>query len=59
MFEIIGDELSMDVINIEGEVIDRLRLRKVDGRLNRDYLATAVSMADVVQYQKKNLGKEY
>ena len=49
----------MDVINIDGKVIDSLRLRKMDGRLNRDYLATAVSMADVVQYQKKNLGKEY
>jgi len=59
LFEIVGDELSMYVINIDGEVLDRLRLRKMDGRLNRDYIDTALSMADVVQYQKKNLGKEY
>lgn len=59
LFEIDGDKLKMDVIDIEGNVIDRLRLTKSRGELNKEYLGTAAPMADILSYQKKNLSKEH
>ncbi len=58
LFEIDGNKLSMQVIDINGAVIDRLKLTKTNGTLNKDYLAGAVRMEDVHRFQKANLDKE-
>jgi len=58
LFEIDGNNLSMQVIDIKGEVIDRLRLTKTNGTLNKEYLAGAVRMEDVQRFQKAHLDKE-
>lgn len=65
LFDIQGDRLTMDVIDIKGEVIDRLRLTKSGprrpgsgGRLNKEYIDSAVPMEEIQQVQKANLGKQ-
>lgn len=51
IFEIKGDKLSMDAIDIDGNVIDHLEVIKADGKLNKKYLQTAVPMEAVRVYQ--------
>jgi len=59
LFDIDAGRLKMDVIDIEGKVIDRLRLTKTKGRLDPDYLATAIKMAEVLRYQKAKADEEH
>lgn len=58
LFEIDGNKLNMQVIDINGKVIDRLSLTKTNGTLNKEYLAVAVRMEDVQRFQKAHLDKE-
>jgi len=51
LFEIKGDKLTMDTIDIEGNVIDHLEVTKTNGQLNEEYLQTAVPMETVQVYQ--------
>jgi len=59
LFEIAGDKLTMDVIDIQGKVIDSLKLTKSSGELNKEYLQTAVPMEDVQSHQEANLSKQH
>jgi len=47
LFHIKGNKLTMDTIDIDGKIIDHLEITKTDGRLNKQYLWTAVPMAAV------------
>ncbi len=47
LFHINENELTMDTFDIDGNVIDHLEIIKAHGRLNRQYLWTAVPMAAV------------
>jgi hypothetical protein len=58
IFDIAGDRLTMDAIDIDGNIIDHLKVTKTDGGLDREYLATAVPMAEIAKYQKAKLDKE-
>ena len=51
LFEINGERLTIDTIDIDGEVIDHLEISKSDGRLNNDYLQTALPMGLVRLHQ--------
>lgn len=44
VFHIRGNRLAMDAVDADGKVIDHLEVTKRNGRLNREYLQTAVSM---------------
>ncbi len=44
LFDIKSNELTMDVIDIGGRIIDHLEVTKTNGRLNAEYLDTAVPM---------------
>jgi len=37
----------MDTIDINGRIVDHLEINKTDGRLNKEYLQTAVSLEEV------------
>jgi hypothetical protein len=58
LFEINGDKLTMDTINIDGKIIDHLEITKSDGRLNQQYIEKAIPMEEIVRYQKANLHRE-
>jgi predicted phosphodiesterase len=49
LFHIKGDTLTMDTIDVDGRVIDHIEITKNGGHLNREYLSTAVRMADVLR----------
>jgi len=51
LFHIKGDELTMDTFDINGKIIDHLKVVKTDGRLNKQHLWTAVPMAAVRLHQ--------
>jgi len=52
LFHINGDKLTMDTIDIDGKIIDHLEITKTDGRLNKQYLWTAVPMEEIRRYQE-------
>ncbi len=52
LFEIDGNRLSMKTINIDGNVIDRIKLTRTDGRLDEFYVNTAVSTEAVTFHQE-------
>ena len=58
LFEINGDKLTMDTIDIKGKIIDHLEISKSEGRLNKEFLQTAIPMDEIGQYQKSNLHRE-
>ena len=58
LFEINGDKLTMDTIDIEGRIIDHLEVTKSDGLLNKEYIEKAVPMEEIGRYQKANLHRE-
>ena len=47
LFHIKGNKLTMDTIDINGRIVDQLEINKIDGRLNKGYLQTAVSLEEV------------
>lgn len=47
LFHINGDKLTMDTFDINGKIIDHIEVSKTNGRLNKQYLWTAVPMAAV------------
>jgi len=52
LFEIDGDRLSMKTINVDGEVIDRLELTRIDGRPDSARAARAVKVEAVTFHQE-------
>ncbi|MHC4642817.1 MAG: purple acid phosphatase family protein [Planctomycetota bacterium] len=50
-FNINDNKLTMDTFDIDGKVIDHLEIIKTDGRLNKQYLWTAIPMAAVRLHQ--------
>lgn len=52
LFHIKGNKLTMDTIDIDGKIIDHLGITKTDGRLNKQYLWTAVPMEEIRCYQE-------
>lgn len=58
LFEIKGNKLTMDTIDIDGNVIDHLEVSKSSNQLNEKYLDTAVSMEEIQLFQKSKLGKK-
>lgn len=56
LFHIQGNNLTMDVIDIEGRIIDHLEVTKSDGRLNDEYLETAIPMEAIdLHYRLHNV----
>jgi len=51
LFDIKGNKLTMDTIDIDGKIIDHLEIVKTDGRLNKQYLSTAVPMEEIQHHQ--------
>jgi predicted phosphodiesterase len=47
LFHIKGNQLTMDTIDINGNIIDHLEITKNDGQLNKQYLWTAVPMETI------------
>jgi predicted phosphodiesterase len=58
LFDIQGDKLIMDTIDIKGKTIDHLEIRKDAGRLNEEFVQTAIPMEEIQRQQKKNLSRE-
>ena len=56
LFHIKGDQLTMDTIDINGNIIDRLEIAKNDGRLNKQYIWTAVPMETIRLHQVLHSG---
>lgn len=52
LFKIKGDMLTMDTIDIDGNVIDHFEISKSGGKLNKEYLQTSVPMAEVLAEQR-------
>jgi predicted phosphodiesterase len=52
LFHIQGDRLTMDAIDIDGKAIDHLEIDKSRGRLNKQYLSTAVPMEAIRLHQE-------
>ncbi len=57
-FHIKADKLTMDVIDINGDIVDHLEVTKTNGRLNREYLETAVSAEEVRSYHDAHEPRE-
>jgi predicted phosphodiesterase len=51
LFEIKDDNLTMETIDINGQVIDRLEISKADGQLNKEYRAKVISAGAVRLHQ--------
>jgi len=51
LFHIKGNKLTMDTIDINGNIIDHLEITKDDGRLNKQYIWTAVPMETIRLHQ--------
>ncbi len=51
LFHIKGNQLTMDTIDINGNIIDHLEITKNDGQLNKQYLWTAVPMETIRLHQ--------
>ena len=58
LFNIEGNKLTMDTIGIDGSLIDHLELTKTAGRLNKEYLRTAIPMKEMLAFQRKNLDRQ-
>jgi len=58
LFNIKGNKLTMDTIDIDGRVIDHIELTKTAGRLDEKYLRSAIPMKEILDFQKKNLDKQ-
>jgi len=63
LFEIDGNKLTMKVIDDKGAIIDRLEISKSNGRVNDEYISTAISIEkahaaiEEIKNKKKNKKK--
>jgi predicted phosphodiesterase len=63
LFEIDGNKLTMKVIDDKGAIIDRLEISKSNGRVNDEYISTAISIEkahaaiEEIKNKKKNKWK--
>jgi predicted phosphodiesterase len=51
LFEIKGDNLTMETIDVEGQVVDRLEISKSSGQLNKEYRSKVISAGAVRFHQ--------
>jgi len=58
LFDIKGNKLTMDTIGIDGRVIDHIEVTKNAGRLDKEYLRSAIPMKEMLDLQKKNLHRQ-
>ena len=58
LFDIQGDKLVMDTIDINGKTIDHLEINKSGGRPNEEFVQTAIPMEEIQRQQKDNLSRE-
>jgi predicted phosphodiesterase len=58
LFTIDGNKLTMNTIDRNGKTIDHLQITKTDGRLNQEYLGTAVPLDQLRQFQQANLHRQ-
>jgi predicted phosphodiesterase len=52
LFHIKGNHLTMDAIDIDGNLIDHLEVSKSDGKLNEEYRRSSMPMAEVLAEQR-------
>lgn len=57
-FHIKANKLTMNAIDINGNIIDHLEVTKTNGKLNRQYLETAISAEQVQSYHDAHEPKE-
>lgn len=55
LFHIKENKLIMDTIDINGRIVDHLEINKTDGRLNKEYLQTAVSLEEIQLYRDAHI----
>jgi predicted phosphodiesterase len=55
LFDIKGNKLTMDAIDIDGRVIDHIEVTKNTGRLDKKYLSSAIPMKEILKFQQKKL----
>ncbi len=55
LFNLKGNKLTMDTIDIDGRVIDHIDVIKNAGRLDEKYLRSAIPMKEMLDFQQKNL----
>ena len=58
LFDIKGNKLTMDTIGIDGRVIDHIEVIKTAGRLDKEYLRSAIPMKEMLDFQKMNLHRQ-
>jgi predicted phosphodiesterase len=58
LFDIKGNKLTMDTIGIDGRVIDHIEVIKTAGRLDKEYLRSAIPMKEMLDFQRANLDKQ-
>ena len=51
LFRIKANKLTMDTIDIDGKIIDHMEISKTDGKLNKEYLQTAMPIQTVQLHQ--------
>ena len=51
LFRIKANTLTMDTIDIDGKIIDHMEISKIDGKLNKEYLQTAMPIQTVQLHQ--------
>lgn len=47
LFHIKENKLIMDTIDINGRIVDHLKINKTGGKLNKEYLQTAISLEEI------------
>lgn len=57
LFEIDGNKLSMKVIDDNGVIVDHLEISKTNGILNKEYIATAITMEKAQAVLERILNK--
>lgn len=58
LFDIEGNKLTMETIDINGRVIDHIEVTKNAGRLDEKYLRSAISMKEVLDFQQTKLYRQ-
>lgn len=51
LFHIKDGKITFDAIDVNGRVFDHFEITKFDGKLNKEYLETAISAAEVQSYR--------
>jgi len=58
LFDIKGEKLTMDTVDIDGRVIDHIELVKKAGGPDKKYLRSAVPMEEILEFQRMNLDRQ-